>query len=317
MSDNAQGSAAPIQAAPESSESIESTQNDMLTGQEGQETSEAPAQAASAEVKKRLKSLKLKIDGEEFDEELPFEIDDNPETVEYMRKQLQLAKVAQKRMGSYSQLEKEVKQFVEALRKNPRKALSDPSIGIDVKKLAQEVIEEEIANSQKSPDQIEREKLEMRLKELEEEKKTQQEEFKKKELERLQEIEYQRYDQLMTEALEKSDLPKSPYVVKKIADYMLLGLENNIDVAPADVLPLVRDEVLNDIKEMFNVMPEEVIEKLIGRDKINSLRKKSLAKAKEKPTVALNKSVLDSGATKGQKVQKDDKKQTFKDFFGT
>lgn len=266
--------------------------------------------------KKMLKELDIKVDGKTYKEKLPFEIPDDPESIEYMRRQLQMSKAASKRMQEHSQLQKDVGQFLEMLRKNPRKALSDPSIGVDVKELAKAVIEEEIANSQKSPEQLEKERLENELKELKEKYEKDKESAKAKEFERLQQEQTERYDMLMTQALDKSDLPKSPYVVKKMADYLLLALDNDIDATPEDVLPLVRDEIYGDLKEMFAVMPEDVIEKVIGKDVLNKVRKKNLAKAKQAPPVPLKSAVKDVGASKAEAKQEDKQKMTFKEFFG-
>lgn len=273
--------------------------------------------AAKAAASRKLKSLRIKVDGQEFDEKLPFELDEsNKEAVDYMRKQLQFSKAAQKRMGEKAQLETEVKTFFEQLKANPRKVLSDPMIGLDLKKLAAQMIEEEIANSQKSPEQLAREKLENELREEREARKKEKEENESREFTRLQEMEYERYDSLMTQALEKSDLPKSPYVVKKMADYMMLGLQNNMDVSPEDVLPLVREEILEDIRQMATAMPLETIEKLFGGDILTKIRKKNVAKAKSQPATNSPK-LPDVGATKSTPKKVDEtKKVTFKKFFG-
>lgn len=307
-------------ASSESSDSLESTQ-----ATEGLEAAAAEGEAAegqaaqSAAAKKeaaRIRKLKLKVDGQELEEELPFEIDDNPEAVEYMTRQLQMSKAAQKRMGEHAQLQKEVKYFLEELRKNPKKILADPSIGIDVKQLAAQIIEEEIANSQKSPEQLEKERLEAELRTLQEEREQEREELRQKEFERLQEIEYERYDNLMSKALETSDLPKSPYVVKKMADYMLLGLNEGIDVSPEDVLPLVREEIQNDLREMFAVMPDEVIEKIVGKEVFNRVRKKNVAKAKTAPT-PVKSAIKDTGASSKSAASNNSvEKKSFRDFFG-
>lgn len=267
-------------------------------------------QAKKEEIKQLKKKYKLKVDGKELEEEV--NLDDD----EYMTRQLQLAKAAQKRMGEYSQLEKEVRTFIEELRKNPRKVLADPTIGIDIKNLAKEIIEEEIANSQKSPEQLEKEKLEKELKAIKEEREKEKEESKKKELERLQQQEYERYDMLMTQALDKSDLPKSPYVVKKIADYMLLGLEQGHDITPEDVLPIVREEMQNDLKDMFAVMPDEVIEALVGKDVISRIRKKNIAKAKQQPPAPLKSAVKDTGQSSDNNKDEPKQKKTIKELFG-
>lgn len=317
MSEELQGSSAP-QADTSSNESLENTES--TEGQEG--SLEAASEVASAEAtldsktatpkakeeaKKTLRKLKLKVDGKEIEEEF------DPSDDEYMIKQLQLAKAAQKRMSEYSQLEKEVNSFITELRKNPRKVLQDPTIGIDTKKLAAQIIEEEIENSKKSPEQLAKEQLEAELKAIKEEREQEKELSKKKEFERLQTQEYERYDLLMTQALEKSDLPKSPYIVKKMADYMLLGLNNGVDVTPDDVIPLVREEMTSDLREMFQVMPEEVIESIIGKDVINRIRKKSVAKAKQAPTTAKN-LAKDTGVK--QEASNEGQKKSFKEFFG-
>jgi hypothetical protein len=276
--------------------------------EEKKDDSKKKAKKEEKKLDKKLKKLKLKIDKNE--EEIEFDLNDD----KFLTEQLQLAKVAQKRMAEFGTLQKEVAAFIEALKNDPASVLQDPNIGIDVKKLAAQIIEREIENSKKSPEQLEREKLEAELKKLQDERKKEQEEAKNRELEQLQQREYERYDMAISNALEKSDLPKTPYVVKKIADYMLLGLKEGIDVNPADVLTLVRDDMQKDLKEMFAVMPEEVIENMIGKDTINRIRKKNLVKAKEKPPVPVAKSVVDTG--RSEKSEKKTEKMSYKSFFG-
>lgn len=292
----------------EASESAETESSDE-TGLETKGQDKKTEEKKTEEVKKSSKrKLKLKVDGKEMEEEVDFDDD------EYLTRQLQLAKAAQKRMNEYSQLEKEVAHFLKELKANPKKVLSDPDIGIDIKQLAASIIEEEIANAQKTPEQVEREKLEAELQKIKSEREQEKEQARQKEFERLQQQEFERYDMLMSKALEKSDLPKSPYIVKKMADYMLLGLQNNIDVSPEDVVPLVREEMVNDLKEMFAVMPEEVIENIIGKETINKLRKKKVAAVKAGAPALPNKQVLDT-ATKEETKKDSGKKVTYKDFF--
>lgn len=321
MSDNAASNGGDSQYSPSfSNEAVESElESDGLeldSEDSGEEIiEEAPKKLTEAE-KKRIKKLKLKFNGQEFDEELPFEIDDNPEAVEYMTRKLQLAKLGQSSTQRYSQLEKEVLQFVDELKKNPRKALSDPRIGVDIKKLAAEVLEEEIENSQKSPEQLEKERLELRLKELEDERKKEKEDQRQKELERMMEQEYERYDTMISRALETTDLPKSPYVVKKMADYMILGIQNGIDVQPEMVMNLVREEVVNDIKEMFSAMPAEVINQILGKETYDKIRKYNLSKTKGKKTPAVEKKALDVGKSSSKEPEVETQKKTIKEIFG-
>ena len=279
----------------------------------------APVEAKAPELTKAeikyLNKLKLKVDGQDFDEELPFELPDDPEVIAYMTKQLQMSKMAQKRAQSYSQLESNVNNFIEELQKNPRKVLSDPRYGIDLKKVAAEMIEEEINNSKKSPEQLKAESLEAELKELRDSRDKEKKSSEEREFERLQQQEAERYDVQMTRALEKSDLPKSPYVVKKMADYMLLALQNGVDASPEEVLPLVREEILEDIKSMFAVMPEDVVEGIIGKDTIKKIRQRQVANAK-KAVGQSPRSIIETGKSSGKPAASGADKQTFKKFFG-
>lgn len=289
----------------ESSESAESSQEALEAAPE-----EAAEELTPAEIKK-IKKLKLKFNGKEIEEELPFEIEEAH--AEWLAKQRQKAMLADHKANEYSQLEREVGAFIQELRKNPKKALSNPAIGLDIKQFAAEILQEEIEQAQKSPEQLKEEALQRELEELKAERAREKEEMNARELERLTEREYERYDNLMSSAIEASDLPKSPYVVKKMTEYLMMGIENGIDVEPKDVIPLIREEIQNDIQEMFQVMPAEVIEQILGKSNMEKLRKKRVASAKA--PVPVKASVKDIGAQKKEE-KKEEKKQTLKEFFG-
>ena len=275
------------------------------------------SQAQKAQAVKQLKSLKIKVDGQEYDEQLPFNMPDTPEARDWMTKNLQMSKVAQKRMGEKAQLENEVRDFLTQLKNDPKKLLSNSTYGVDLKKLAAQMIEQEIANAAKSPEQLAKEALEQELNELKEARKRDKAENESRESQRATEIAYEHYDTQMTQTLEKSDLPKSPYVIKKMADYMLMGLKEGLDVTPEDVLPLVREEILEDIRQMAQAMPLETIEKLFGGDILTKIRKKNVSRAKSQPQTA-GARLPDVGATKSTPGTKVDplKKKTIKEMFG-
>src|SRR5690606_35746702 len=118
---------------------------------------------------------------------------------------------------------------------NPKKALSNPLVGVDVKQLAAQILQEEIEQSQKSPEQIERERLEAELREIKEEREREKERQKQLELQMLEERELERYDNLISEAISASDLPKSPYVIKKMTDLLIMGIDAGLQVTPKDI----------------------------------------------------------------------------------
>jgi len=280
--------------------------------QEGSEQELSPKQA-KAEEKKLIRKLKLKFNGKEVDEELPFDIPE--EYAEFMTKQMQMAKLSQHKSQEFSQLEREVGAFLQQLKENPRKALANPSIGIDVKKLAAEILEDEIAQANKTPEQIEREALQAELEALKAEREEEKQRLDKENLERLTEHEFERYDNLMSSALETSNLPKSPYVVKKMTEYMIEAVESGLDIEPKDVIPLIQEEMQSDVRELLRALPAEMVEKLLGEEIITGLRKSRVAAAK-KPPVPIKSSIKDVGQ-RSEKKPESVKPMTIRDFFGT
>lgn len=261
---------------------------------------------------KKINKLKLKFNGKEFEEDLPFEIDEAH--ADWLVKQRQKAMLADHKSNEYSQLEREIGDFIKELRTNPKKALSNPAIGLDIKQFAAQILQEEIEQSQKSPEQIEKEALEEELRQIRQEREEEKQRLRAQELQLLEEREFERFDTLISDAISTSDLPKSPYVVKKMTDYLIMGIDAGLQVTPADIIPLIREEMHNDIREMMDVMPAELIEQFIGKGNVDKLRKKRVSAAK--PPIPVSKSVQDVAKGAVKKEEKKQEPKTFKDFFG-
>jgi hypothetical protein len=297
--------AAPVDAAP----AADATQANPVEGQTPGQPGVPPVAAQQA-LEKKIKKLKLKVDGKDIEESF------DPDDDEYLTRNLQMAKMGQKRAQEYASLQKQVTSFVEELKKNPRKVLSDPNLNIDLKKIAAELIEEEIENSKKSPEQLELEKARQELKDLKEQQDQQKKSQEQKDYQRLVEENIERYDTMIGDALDKGKLPQTPYTVKKMADYLMLAVNNKLDVSPYEIVDLVREEMQGDIKQMFEVLPEDVVENIVGKETIDRIRKKNLAKATKKPPTPVNAAVKDTGSDARAKTQPKTEKKSFKEFFG-
>jgi hypothetical protein len=94
----------------------------------------------------------------------------------------------------------------------------------------------------------------------------------------------------------------------------MLAVENGIDVQPSDVIGIVRDDIHKDIQDMFQVMPAEVIEQIVGKGTLDKLRKKRIAGG-AKPPIPVKAGLRDTAQQKKEEP-KVDKKQTMRDFFG-
>lgn len=305
-----------MNSAPAADASLNVGSQVDASAQEGVTPEQAAVTHAEAKAEaKRIRELKLKVHGQEITEELPFEIEEDPEVVEYLTKQLQLSKAAQRAMQEKSTFEKQVGQFFQDMKSNTKAKLIE--LGIDPKEFAAQVIEEEIKKAQMSPEQLKQMELEQELNKLREEAKAKEEEFNQRELERVRAIEFEKIDTQMTQAIDRSDLPRKPYVVRKMAEYMLIGANNGIDLTPEDVLPLVRQDLLGDLQEVLGSLPEDKAEEFIGKEVLNRFRKKNLAKAKQPTTPASVKSgIKDVGGNNKTGPEKSGDKVDYRKFFG-
>lgn len=325
MSDESQGTSV-SEALPSIGDAVENAvsdnqiPNDNLEAAAPQEAVEQLAKLAAKpnltkQEAKTLKKLKIKFDQKEYDEELPFEIPNTPQAIEYMQRQLQMSRLATTRSQEKATIEKEVMRFITDLKNDPMKALSDPAIGMDIKKFAASVIEKEIEDSKKSPVQLEKEKLEAELRQIKADAEKEKNEARDREMARMTEQEAERYDTLMTQAFEKHSMPKNPAVVRRMAEYLIEGTKAGKDVTPEDIVPLIREDLKNDYRDILSSMPEDDLEDFIGKDVLNRLRKKNVAKAKAANSNPAVKGTKPANVGKKGEAKVEEKKISFKDFF--
>lgn len=299
----------------------EAQSNPQAAAQDAKATLKDPTASKSEKkaAQKLLNKLTLKVDGEEYEEELPFGIPDDPKAIEYMRRQLQMSKMSHKRAQEKSAIEKDVMKFLSDLQADPIKALSDPLFRdrIDLKKMAASIIEKEIEDSKKSPEQLELEKYKEELKAIKEQQEREKTDREQSDRERLTEKYAEEYDLQLTQALETNRIPKSPAAIKKFADYMEIAVRAGKDVSVNDLIPLIREELASDFNEHLNNLPEDQLEAFIGKPILDKLRKKSVAKAKQ---AAQNPALKGAGKAPntGKATEKEEPivKKTLKELWG-
>lgn len=276
------------------------------------ESSEEAIKQAEREMKRKFK---LKVDGEEVEEEIDWSDEEG------LKQKLQLAKVAQKRMQENALLKKDVESFVQSFQQDPVNAMKH--LGVNFDDLAEQYVNSKLEELEKSPEELEREK---QLKELEDLKKEREELQKAKEnaeMERLREKHAMEIDNDIDSALSDNDfqLPKSPYVVKRVAETMMLAMQKGYnDVRAKDVLPIVQKQLHNDFQEMFGRMPEDVIEQVLGKGNLDRLRKKRIEKAKKArraKTQTAKQVAKETGESSKNKEPKAKEKIPMKDFFNS
>lgn len=314
-----EGSSAPSPAAPAAQTTTEASNTqlnadskaiELLEGESLEEASDAPkevikasndkvtevksdskSEPSKAEVKKaadKVDAKQSKTDPDKFNIKVDGQVLEL--TKEEMVKYAQLGKAGQARMEEAARVKQEALQLVKMLRENPEDVLADPYIlGSQEKviELAQKILSKKLEDEQKSPEAKEKEQLQKELEELRRKDKEREEKLKADEYERLVQQQEQQLETQITEAFESSGIPRSPFVLKRLADVMISAAENNKDISPKQALNMVKKEMQNDIREYIEALQEDALEEFISAEKIKKLRQRQLAKAKaEQPIIA-------------------------------
>lgn len=273
---------------------------------EDEDSTEEEVEEAKAEQAKRLL---LKINGE--DQEFDLGNDDH---LEQLKQMAQKGEGADKKFQEAASLKKKMESFAEILQNGDIGELLK-QVGRNPDAEVEAYMARKIEELQKDPKELELERIQ---KELEEERRLREEreqEMLTAEQERIQEEYSRQLDQEITEGLSETNLPKSPYVVNRIAQSLMAQINGgNVDVTVADVLPSVKQQIQEEIQEMFGAMPEDVIESFLGDGVTTKLRKRRLKKMKE--TKSAN-SVKPTGKKEINNSKKEEKKtkENAVDFF--
>lgn len=238
----------------------------------------------SPEVKKNI--FKSIVDGEE----MVFDLDD-PKQSEKLRTLVQKESTSQKRMRDASEKEKnllererQISEIVEMIEKDPRHYLKTRNV--NVPELAASILEEFLQEQEKSPEIKAQEEKDKKLKSYEEELQKLKKEKEEIEVAKLRNQTMIEIDQEITDALKKHpDIPKSKYVVGRIAAYLKDALNNGYhDVTVEDVIPFVKRRFHEEAKEIIASMHSNGIdglENFLGQDMVSALRKAKKIKAQE------------------------------------
>lgn len=253
--------------------------NETVETVEAAETTETN----QAEPKPERKKYKVKVDNEEM------EVDEDELIRGYAHN-----KAASKRMQEAAERRKQSEEFIELLRKDPKAVLQHKDLNIDVKALAEQILAEHMEEQLLTEDEKERRELKRKLDEYEQREQQRQQTEQQARFEAATAKQIEEFDNMFTEALNTSGLPKTRQTVARMAHYMQLAIANgHADVTAADVVENVRADYLNEITALFGEANDEVLMQLIGEQIGERISKAQMNKIK-----AAQKKVADKPADK-------------------
>jgi hypothetical protein len=296
----------------EVAESSDETPEEPVEGEKPEATDEEVEQAVEM-----IKQLKLKVDGEEVIEELPFEV--TPEQAEYLKKELQMSKMSQKRAQEAAELRKkdlhrdaQLEEFINTLKSNPDLILEQ--MGIDVNQFAEGVLAKEVEKMQMTPEERELAELREELAKIKEAEAKAKEEAELREQEVLRDKFAAEYEKNLIDSIEANGLPNSPHIINQLVSMVSEAHKNGLDLDFADVAPLVKEEYEADVRRRVSGLSTEDLLSILTEDSLSELVAKAMPEEKKEapPTVE---DIVDTG----ENVKKDEyarfRTESAEDFF--
>jgi hypothetical protein len=244
------------------------------------------------------KAWKLAVNGKETELDISGIEFKDPALESKLKMLVQKGLGADEKFERSSKVEKMMEQFVYLLKNDPVKALTHPMFGHDMRKLSEEYLVKQLELEQMDPRDRKVKEYEERMKQIEEERQLKEAEESRLKNEKLREHYSKEYSNDILSTLKNSGLPQSPMTVKRMAHYMHQGLQQGVELKAADVIDIVRQDYMNDIKSLMGGLDEDNLLNLLGEDistKVNNARMKKLkgvgnpVPVSEQPSV-LNKS---------------------------
>lgn len=263
----------------ESSAPVENENQDVVNESEeqGQEQKEA-----AKEVQQLKKKLKLKVDGEEIEDEIDF----NDE--EGLKRKLQLSYAAKKRMEEAKAAKAKAFEIIKAFEEDPSNVFK--KLGSKGREAAERYLLEQIQEEMLDPKEKELRDLKKFKEEIEKERETAKEAAKRKELE-AQEAKYaEDFQKTIISALDKSGLPKSPESIKRMAQLMSKNLELGLELTPEELAHEVKNDLQGMLKSLIKEASGDQLVAMFGEDIANRIRKYDIQKLQEKQGSVFGKS---------------------------
>lgn len=230
---------------------------------EGASKDQQPPKEVAEAIQRRLE--KVKVGGVER------EVD-----VEELKRRYALEEGANEKFRQAAEIQRQAEEFIAMLKKDPRKVLSHPALGIDLRDFAESVLASHLEQEHLSPEQKRMRDLENQLRERDEADKQRQEQAKLEEYNKLKAEKRAELDSKFTEALNSEGLPRTPYTVRRMAEFWSLNRKHRMGLEPKDIVGLVREDYMQDTQALYGQLDGDTLLAVLGDGIANKIRKADL-----------------------------------------
>lgn len=253
---------------------VETEAIDQVEGESSEGQPQKPQKAESAQVQSMMRKLQMKIDGEDIEEDYDLSNE------EQLKKDIQLARAARKRMAEAQDQKRKAFDIVQQFEQDPASVLK--RLGPKGYELAEQLLLEKMQSEMMSPQEREYQEMKSRLSKYEATEKSQKEEMERQNQESIEAKHAQTYQQTIISALDKSGLPKTPEMAKRMAFLLHKNLELGLDLDANDLADEARKEALGYVSSLTKDADAEKLLNLLGPEIAKKIRKHDLDQLKQK-----------------------------------
>jgi hypothetical protein len=229
-------------------------------------------------------------------------------TLDELRQGYMHGSAANKKMQEAAKIRKESEEFVHRLKTDPMGLLEDPRLGVNAREKAEEYLLKKMEYDAMNPEQKELVESKMKLAKYEAEKKAAEKAKLDAESMELSKKYSEDYQKEIATALNGAGLPKTEHTVRRMAYYMLQGIDKGYNLKAIDVVPLVKEDYQNDIKSLFGELDGETLLGLLGDGVAEKISKHQISKIKTvgKKVAATEQGQKEDDAPKSKKITKEE-----------
>lgn len=268
-----------------------STELDQDNGIDGESGDEARSTTDEL-IDKIAQKHRVNVDGKEVEVDL-----------DELIKNYQLREVSDRRMQESSRSRKQIEGMLNLLKSDPSKVLSDPRIGIDLNKFAEDVIYKKLQNEMMTPEQREISEYKQKLQVFEAEKKRVEDAANQKAMSERHQSDLQAEASDIKEALENAGLPKNDFTIQTLAGEMAKAYNSGFkNVKAADVIDLAHTKYVKMMRDMHSSSSDDTLMKLLGDEAANKIRNYDMSKFKKANAIPTSKNVRTGTAPRTKKT---------------
>ncbi|MFW7382375.1 MAG: hypothetical protein ACOH5I_26495 [Oligoflexus sp.] len=256
------------------------TNGDASDDNDGDSNDDAEAPEEEPE-EPQPKIWKLKVHGKEV------EFDASDEAA--VQREVQKGLASQQAFTEAKAIKSQAENFVRMLRENPRAILEHPSLGINVRELAEEYLYEQLQR-ETDPEGYKTQQEQRELEQYRQERQRQQEEAQRQQKEAVKAQQRGKFQQQILDTLSQHQLPATDWTVSRMSQYMAAAMKNGYkDVTPSDVAERVKADWQAAQRQLLDNIPDDKLEETLGKATADRLRRANLAKNQKPTKFAANK----------------------------